>query len=538
MEKVLPDHESADAEFAVQSLRVLTPAASAFLQEKQADTFSFASLLPMDYFNIIGTRLCRELDVDDVRQYVGLDETAPLGSKTPCAVEMSNLICDSVRDAYPDDEHIQMLLREWHEIDEARSARGFAGKNPHEIEEMQSVLDALVRSWGTDEIRRMQCIFTGIREKMDFASTEIIPRAITRIYMREEDGHRKGEIQMKNESPIKNGCFVAVAVNQKSCFRRVVFSLGLEPGYHVLASCGSMDNHESHLYALRCIRMMPLRNDARRRKNDRTEYKKLVPLYAQTYFQAQKIKELNTPQEAAPGILVTTLTDLWCGNVRRAKPAEPEIWVTGAELKKELGQPDPEFRHTVRGLAIRRRASEAGGFQWEVLTVTERGDNAAERIGKPPGIGLPGGMREKDATLEQTLCRETENEAQTKRVTKVVALVALQKKHRRSDAEQENIDHWFYIETDLEAGLSKKMVEGDEIFSVQWVALSELAHFGFQHTSQKGQTVWDVKKVHERRLMYPNHADKLISILPRIPGIEIPENFAQFKDNLDKFLNG
>ncbi len=514
----------------MQILETLSPEAKALLDTVAGDGYSFTHLLPRKYWEIAGRNIYFPLDAESLESYVGLDVTAPLGAKTPSAVEVSNLVCNLALEWYPDDEKLQYLLAKWAELEEEAGKDSFPRKRPSEIISLKKEFHSVISLWAVGDIRRLHMMFAKILASLgEQPETCFIPRYIARIHMREVDGESLGQIQKKGEKDIRGGSFVAVSVSSGTCFSRVVFTLGLQPGYHVLAGHGNADDPKSDLYLLRNIRMK-LKNDIHRQ--DRRNFEKWGLLYAQTYEGANEIKKLNTFESDDSKKI--TLQDLWLGNSSSKSAVEiQEIWVTGEELEKVLdSQPDPEFRNTVRAVAPRKSSFSD---EWEILTVTERGDNAAERTGKPPLVGLPGGMREDGTTLRQTLCRETQNEAQTRSLEEILALVAVQKKKRRVNSEQENIDSWFYVRLDSEAGLSKKMIEGNEIYSVQWIPLSELANCGFQNTKNKNKTVWDVRKVHERILLSVNHAANLIRILPRVPGLKLPDNWEVFKQNLRKF---
>lgn len=513
----------------MQVLATLTPEAMAFLSAPGEDGYSYNHLLPNKYFEIVGRHIYFPLDVDGLKSYIGLDESAPLGAKTPCAYCVSDLICNQAAELYPEDEHLQYLIYKWAELESAISSESFPRKRPSEAVSLKKEFQSVVSSWPIAEIHRLHDIFSGLRASLgERPETSFIPRYVARIHMRDADGELIGQIQKKGEGDILSGSFSAIVVSSNTCFSRLVFTLGLDAGCHIPAACGNTDDPKSHLYRLRNIRMV-LKSDVHRQ--DRNQFEKWGLLYAQTFKDANEIKKLKDNDSKDAGKV--SLEDLWSGRVSfKAVPEIPTVWITGAELEKELGQPDESLRHTVRAVALRK--SPFSG-EMEVLTVTERGDNPGGRTGKPPLVGVPGGMREKNATILQTLCRETENEAQTKSVEKVVALVALHKKRKRPDSEQENMDHWFYVKLDSEAGLSKKMIEGDEIYMVRWLPLSELAACGFQHTKNKSRTAWDVRKVHEQKLLSINHASWLAKILPVIPEIRLPENWEAFRENIRKF---
>ncbi len=514
----------------MQILETLSPEAKALLETVAGDGYSFTHLLPRKYWEIAGRNIYFPLDADGLSDYVGLDATAPLGAKTPSAVEVSNLVCNLAVERYPDDEKLQYLIAKWAELEEEAGKDSFPRKRPSEIISVMKEFYSVISSWDVADIRRLHMIFAELLASLgEQPETHFIPRYIARIHMREVDGESLGTIQKKGENDIRGGSFVAVSVSTGTCFSRIVFTLGLQPGYHVLAGHGNADDPRSDLYLLRNIRMK-LKNDVHRQ--DRRSFERWGLLYAQTYEDANEIRKLNDAD--AGDYKNASLQDLWLGSSSSKPAAEiQEIWVTGEELEKILDCPnDPEFRNTVRAFAVRKSSFSD---DWEILTVTERGDDPEGRTGKPPLVGLPGGMREDGATLRQTVCRETQNESQTRSVEEIIALVAVQEKKKRSDSERKNKDFWFYVKLDNEAGLSRKMIEGNEIYAVRWLPLPELPNCGFQNTKQKNKTVWDVRKVHDRILLSVNHAANIIRILPRVPGIKIPDNWEVFKQNLRKF---
>lgn len=542
----LSDEAGFSPESYKQSLEILTPEAKAFLEKTAEDRFSFEHLLPRNYFSHVGRVIFYPLTVNDLGAYVGYDDSAPHGAKTVCAVCLSDLVCDIASWLYPEDEHLQYLLYMWKELEDAASQRSFPRKRPSEVISLKKEFHKIVSSWPLEEIHRLHRIFSRIAEsRMKRSRNFFSPRYITRIHMRETDGELIGQIQKSRngQDDVRNGSFVVSVVASNTCFSRIPFTLGLKPGCHVIAACGNADGYgkideaESHLHLLRNFRMVLDSNKRRNQdpnRNSRGGFEKFGMLYAQTYKDAYEVKKLKDADAKE-----VTLEDLWLGKVSAyAKVNIPASWVIGEELKKELGQPDESLRHTVRAVALRRNLFSGEG---EVLTVTEYGDNPEGRTGKPPLVGLPGGMREDNATILQTLCRETENESQTKSLEKVFALVGLHKKNKRMDSDQENLDHWFYVKLDKEAGLSKKLIEGKEIYAVRWIPISELATCGFQYTGRNGRTVWDVRKVHEQKLFSVNHADWLAKIIPLIIskdpgiGIKLPDNWNEFLENIRKF---
>lgn len=548
----------------MQKLSSLSEAAKAFLGEEKEDGFSFLDLLPRNYFDMPSAKGNKTFDVSDVTpRFVGYDLASPEGNQAVCAVCLADRILDKASAEHPSHEKLQLLLQRWHEIEEAISGKspektssehampaiggGYEGvpsgtyhraKFPAEISQMKKELDAMLATWTEVELVNIQNIFLETRKSLgQIAGTQFIPRYISRIYMREGD-EQLGEIQEKNGQPIRIGAFVAASVSPRTCFNRVVFTLGLQPGYHVLAGCGSADDHNSHLYFLRNIRMK-LKDDLHR--GNSRPIKRWQLLYAQTYEQALKIKQLNDEQprnigDATNESAVISLSQMWSSNISQVIAGKPELWTEGEALEKILGEPDRTFRHTVRGVMIRKSFMTG---DYEVLLVVEKGDqktggDKTSKTGKPPAFGCPGGMVENQETIGRALEREVENESMTRKVTKIIACVSEYKKKKLVDAKKENIDHWFVIEGDREAGCSKNLIEVPEIKDVRWIPLSDLADFTFQNTRQ-GKAVWNVQTIMDRKMMYPNHAANLIKILPRVPGIILPENFRQFEKNLQKF---
>ena len=527
-----PQEQEVEESPRMRILETFRPEAVSFLNKRAEDQFSFKDLLPRNYWEIAGQHIYFPLDLEGLSSYVGLDESAPFGAKTPCAVDVSDLVCNLAVERYPEDEKLQYLISKWTELEEAIGSDAFPRKRPSEIISIKKEFYLTVSSWSVGEIRRLHKIFSDILFSLgDRPETHFIPRYIARIHMREQDGELRGQIQKKGEKDIRGGSFAAVSVSQMTCFSRVAFTLGLQPGYHVLAGCGSADHPKSHLYALRNIRMK-LKDDIHRQ--DRRYFERWGLLYAQTHKDADEIKSLNDAD--AEDSEAATLENLWFGNVPLKSAAKsPEIWVTGEELQRVLDQNDNTVRHTTRNIGLILNP-HFGEREPEILLVVERGDNksggkANRRSGKPPGWGVPGGTKEKVETLGIAVVREFTNEAQTMNV-KILAYVAEFKKKRLPDHDQDNVDHWFYSELGSEAGTSKVLIERPEIYKVYAVPLSQLAEFKFQNTRR---AVWDVRRVDEERLIYPNHAHHIIRVLKRVPGLKLPENFSKFEENLKKF---
>lgn len=532
----------------MQKLGSLTAAAKAFLGAEKEDGFSFLRLLPRNYFDLPSAKGNKTFDVADITpRFVGYDSTSPEGNKVECSVCLVNRILDKALAEHPQHEKLQLLLQRWHEIDEAVSGKTSGDdssgthqrqKFPAEISQMKKELDAMLAGWTEKELTWIQNTLLDTRKSLGLmAETQFLPRYISRIYMREDDEQR-GEIQEENGRPKRMGSFVAVSVSSRTCFNRVVFALGLQPGYHVLAGCGGADDYTSHLYFLRNVRMN-LKKDEHRENN--RLIRRWQPLYAQTYEQALRLKELNDKHprnigDASAEVPASSLTQMWFSNLSQAITTKSEIWTEGEALEKILGEPDRSFRHTVRGVMVRKSFMTG---DYEVLLVVEKGDQKTggeknAKTGKPPAFGCPGGMVENQETVGRALAREVENESMTSKVTKIIACVSEYKKKKLVDSKKENIDHWFVIEGDREAGSSKNLIEVPEIKDVRWISLSDLANFTFQNTRQ-GKAVWNVQTIMDRKMIYPNHAANLIKILPRIPGIVLPENFRQFEKNLQKF---
>lgn len=533
----------------MQKLGSLTAAAKTFLGEINEDGFSFLQLLPRNYFDLPSAKGNKTFDVSDVTpKFIGYDLTSPEGKQVVCSVCLVNRILDKAAADNPEDGKLQQLLWRWHEIDEAvcgripseavSSGTHQRQKFPQEISQMKKELDVMLAGWTEAELMRIRNIFLETRKSLgQIAETQFLPRYISRIYMREGD-EQLGEIQEKNGQPIRIGAFVAASVSPRTCFNRVVFTLGLESGYHALAGCGSADDHGSHLYLLRNIRMK-LKDDMHR--GDNRPIKRWQLLYAQTYEQALKIKELNDAQprnsgEASAEMPASSLSQMWFSNLSQAVTPKSEIWTEGKDLEKILGEPDRSLRHTVRGVMVKKSFMTG---EYEVLLVVEKGDQKTggdknKKTGKPPAFGCPGGMVENQETIGRALAREVENESMTSKVVRIIACVSEYKKKKLPDAKKENVDHWFVIEGDREAGTSKNLIEVPEIKDVRWIPLSDLANFTFQDT-RPGKAVWNVQTIMDRKMIYPNHAANLIKILPRIPGIILPDNFRQFEKNLQKF---
>ena len=521
-------------------LSSLTAEAEAFLREEKADGLSFRKLVPTGpYFDLISARLNRTLDVADIMpRFIGYDRTAPEGDRTTCDLCIADEVLNRAHQNHPQDEKLQWLLKAWIDIDDAIENHASSRKTLKEIAQMKNDLDRALAAWPTAELQRIQDLFLAVRKEIGTVpGAQFAPRYVSRIFMRErEDADRIGEVQEKNGQPIRVGSFVAVQVSPRTCFQRVVFALGLQPGYHVLAGCGNADDRGSHLYALRNIRLK-LKDDADRRSGHAIQRWQL--LYAQTHDQALKIKELNTEQLPAKGAQEPeTASVLWSQTSGATKGVKRQsLWVTGEPLEKLLSlTPDKSSHNTNRGLALR---CSPFTHQWEIIMVLERGDNPDKKSGKPPAFGVPGGTVDDKETIGQALRREFQNEAGTREVEKVLAYIAEQRKKNRKDPSLENIiDRWFLVKPDQEAGHSRNIIETREIKKVLWVPLIELPRFKFQDT-RPGKAIWDVRRVDEEKRMFFNHGDALFQILPtltpHIPSFVLPDNWDELGENLRKF---
>ncbi|GEM_PF-2554729 len=526
--------ENDESPHQMKDLATLSPEAQAILEKYEEDGFSFKDLLPNKYWEMAGRHIYFPLDPEGLSDYVGKDAKAPLGAKTPCVVCIANMVGNLAKERHPENEKLQHLIDRWAELEGEAAKTSFPRKRPSEIIEMKKEFYRTISFWTAFEIRGLQKIFLEILESLgEKPETHFIPRYIARIRMRESDGESIGEIQKKGESDIRGGSFVAVSVSPMTCFNRIVFTLGLKPGYHALAGCGNSDHPESHLYQLRNVRMK-LKDDIHR--GNQRGFEKFGLLYAQTYEAAEAIKKLN---DAEPGEF-QTLGECWFSNPSKPRIKLPEtVWVTGSDMDKKLETHDHSIRHTMRMVTF---APSIDGT-WDLVMVVERGDQktggkSTERTGKPPGLGIPGGQVEKQEVLGATALREFSNEAQTMS-SKILGLFAETRKGRIPGATMDNVDHWLVALADREACSTKGLVERPEIYKVYRIKLDQLATFGFQDTKR---AVWDLDRVDRCRLLYPNHASHLVAGLPLIvekgifPGLKLPDNFQQFKDNLVNFL--
>ena len=152
--------ELREDEEVMPKLELLTPAAVAYIKEKNKDFFSFAQLIPQNYFEIIGEHIFSELDVETLSDNIGYDKTAPLGDKTPCAVCVSDMVCDKASADHPEDEVLQSLLAKWKELEDASSEVGHQRKHPSEIVKMKKEIDEMLGTWSPETgLPRLQKIF-------------------------------------------------------------------------------------------------------------------------------------------------------------------------------------------------------------------------------------------------------------------------------------------------------------------------------------------------------------------------------------------
>lgn len=522
----------------IQRLDILNEEAKELFFRKESDELSLNDFMGLSGLALFSVRKNKLLAVDDIQKLCGHDFSVPSGQKIRCAICLTDLILKEVRKRYSNDEKISWLIEHYDALDDILSGKTMDKTSPGRILELQNEIDKVVGSWQIEALEDIQKKFSLIKDEIFAAnsdSSEMIPRFRVKIQAREEDEDR-GEILERNGKPQYSGSFIVVKADARNCFKKIVFVLGLKPGFHVLAGCGNASRYYAHLYQLRNFRF-ELPKDGAGAGRIRHWWNLLPSLiYRDALLKKSEFEEISAPVDSLP-------SDLWKRSSGAEKEVKNEIWIDGEELQARLGIPDPKFRHTVRGLAARPNRFTG---EWEVLLLVEKGDQksggkANARSGKPPGYGCPGGTVEDNKkdnkigeTVERTLCRETENEAQCRKVTKIIAKVAEIKKQPFPDSPRINYDHWFYIEVDPEAGMSKSLIETTEIVSgrVRWVPLSELASFTFQN---KNHPVWNIEIVIEKKMIYFSHAQNLFRILPRIPGIKLPDNWAEFGENIQKF---
>lgn len=514
----------------IPKLESLTREARVLFFKREGDDFSFADFMGLNLAELASAREGRVFDVPALKELVDYDVSAPDGGKTVCALCLAVLLLNEAERRYPDDEKMQSLIQLYDELE-----KDF---RPFQVIEAQKQLERKMRLWTWEELQDIQNKFSEIKREIlnkRPRSLEMIPRYHMGIYRRSNDDHLLGSEIERNGKKLFIGSFAAVKVDKRTCFNKLAFVLGLEPGYHILAGCGNPGDYSSHLYELRNFRLK-FRKEAHRQRPD-LKVIRWTLLPAQTYKEAQERKEYFENNEAkSEEKSALAVTDLW----REAKEFKPggaeEIWIEGKELEVILNsEPDRTFSHTVRAMCPRKNILTG---EWEIYLVTEKGDKktggkATARTGKPPGIGCPGGMLEPNETLGRTLVREAENESEFGDVAKIVALVAEMKKARLPGENEDNIDHWFLVQVNSEHFLSRKIIENDEIYAARWVPLAELPSFTFQ---DRNNPVWNVKVVDEKKIMYFNHGAHLARIMPRVPGIELPSNFGEFQENIKKFI--
>ncbi|MEK9170411.1 MAG: NUDIX hydrolase [Patescibacteria group bacterium] len=522
----------------IRQLDILDEEAKELFFKKESDEFSLHDFMEFNGIALLSARRNKRLTADDLKNLCGHDASIPKNEKVRCALCLADLILGEAKLRYPDDEKIQWLIKHYDALDDVLSGRSMNKPSTGLIVELQDEIDATVGSWPVAELENIQKKFIAIKNEIlaaDSDSSEMIPRFYVKIQARDEDEDR-GEIMEKNGKPQYSGSFVLAKADAKNCFKKAVFALGLDPGFHILSGCGNAGKYYSHLYQLRNFRF-ELSKDSANAAQFRHWWSLLPPMI---YRYALEKKD-GFEKESVPADL--PVSDLWKRATGADKELKKEIWIEGEALKAHLGIPDLAFRHTVRGLAA--RPNQFTG-EWEVLLLVEKGDQksggkANTMSGKPPAYGCPGGTVEDNKknieageTIERALCRETEHEAQCRKVVRIIAKVAEIKKQPFPNSPRINYDHWFYIEVDPEAGMSRNLVETPEIIpdSMRWVPLSELVNFTFQ---DKDHPVWNLRVILEKKIMYLGHALNLFRILPRIPGIKLPDNWAGFGENIQKF---
>jgi len=523
----------------IRQLEILEASAREVFYKREFDELSLNDFMALDSLALFSARQNKSFTADNLKELCGHDYSASKERKVRCVSCLVELILAEANQRYPVDEKIQWLIKHYDALDDVLNGNSTERKFPGQIVEMQIEIEKMMSSWPIMELEAIQQKFIAIKNEIfekDGDKSEMIPRFHVRIESREGKENR-GEILKKDGEIQCIGSFVAVRVDTRSCFKKIVFALGLKPGVHILAGCGNASVYYSHLYQIRNFRFeIP---NAVVRQTIR-HWWNLLP--SMIYKDALVKKEEFEKKGVATNYL---LSDLWKRRIA-TKEVEFGTWIDGEALKAHLGIPNLEFRHTVRGLAAR---PDRFTGEWGVLILLEKGDQksggkANVRSGKFPAFGCPGGTVEdnkKDSklgeTIERALCRETENEAQCRKVVRIIAKVAEIKKQSFPDSPRINYDHWLYIEVDSEAGMSKNLVETSEIVPgyVRWVPLSEFASFTFQDSRHP---IWNLERVIKEKRMYLGHATNLFQILPRVPGIKLPENWAEFGENIQKFKQG
>lgn len=454
---------------------------------------------------------------------VKLDASAPDKDKTVCAVCLADEI---LRETLVDSELSQnrlfrILLSKYKALNklmEIYSKRNWSHFSIYLkfFEILQRVKFSL-KTFGEKnqaELENLRTSLNSVKEKILKNSQEIYfaPTRQLKTYSRYMDGHSKGEIVMWRGEPLAIGHFVAVVINDWIKYSKLPFILGIK-SEEILAAC------PQHIYELQNIRIKTKPVSHRKTGQPLTIFD---ALYAQTFENAQKridgLKAYSKEKTVEAEKNKTTISQ----------------WTDGEKLEKLLSEePDRAFRYTARAVPIRKNSITG---EWEIIFVTELGDRIAFKSneGKPPGIGCPGGMVEGNETIGQTLFRETKNESQCGGIKKVIALVSQNLKAPKPNSQKRNYDLWFLVETSSEHYLSQKLIESLEIKanSAKWVPLSELPLFTFQNSSSPEL---NPDKVEEKKMLYFGHAARLVEILPRIPWLDLPENFAEFKENVEKF---
>src|SRR3989338_2761182 len=410
------------------------------------------------------------------------DGSAPSGDQTVFLVFLSDEVLIRATIRYPDN----LFLREY-------AKRIGELYKPFQQEEFPTQSDFQIFNdffaGKSVQLKELQPLLLGISSELQNDNgKELNGLSFSPMFRFKTDG--RGGIYKKDGIKQKKGSFAAVLVNEYLQFTKIPFVLRLNRGWqkNPIGAC----KKKEHRTELRNFRF-----DGR-------------PIPLLTYEDAQK-----------------KLRDF-----RNKKKIEyVEKWVVGDELKKMLsGKPDPASDHTVRGIIFRvtSTALEKGVMKkyGELLLVTERGDQRPN--GKPPAIGFPGGMVDSNETFFDALVRESQNEAQIREVQGVVALMA-EVTSVLPGKPKPCVTHWFWIEVDSEAGMSRKLVESDEIYRVDWFPLSSLAGFSIQNANRP---VMDPRVVFEKKLMYFSHARtgaKLLSTASRRDYLTLPDNWPVFE---------
>ena len=460
---------------------------------------------------------------------VKLDASAPNKDKTVCAVCLTDkLLKEALTDADLSKNRLfRMLLSKYKALDKLMEI--YAKRNWSHFSVYLKFFEILQRvkfslrylggqaefgeKYRTD-LENLRTSLNSVKDKILENSEEIYftPTCQLKTYSRSQDGHLKGEIVMWRGEPLAIGHFVAVVINDWVRYSKLPFLLDIK-SEEILAAC------PQHIYELQNIRLKTKTVPHRKTNQPLTIFD---ALYAQTFENAHK--RIEGLKVHAQGKKAET----------DQNKATISQWTEGEELEKILWEnPDRTFRYTTRSIVLRKNKLSD---EWEIILITELGDRIAfgSNEGKPPGIGCPGGMVEGNEVIGATLIRETKNESQCGGIKKIVALVSKSLKAAKPNSEKRNIDLWFLLEASSEHYLSSKLIEWLEIKanSAKWVPLSELASFAFQNSKCPEL---NPDKVEEKKMLYLGHASRLAEILPRIPWLTLPENFSQFKENIEKF---